>query len=72
MAKPHTAVKADGKIIGWVSMRPNGMPDLFLESIIRHQYAHEQAMEAQWEAIRANPDLQIGVLDPLWDISDRD
>lgn len=72
MANPHTAVKADGKIIGWVSMRPNGTPDLFLESIIRRQHAHEQAMEAHWEAIRANPELQIGVLDGSWNISDRD
>jgi hypothetical protein len=72
MASPHTAVKADGKIIGWVSMRPNGMPDLFLESIIRRQYEHEQAMEAQWEAIRANPELQKGVQSGSWNISDRD
>ena len=53
-------------------MRPNGTPDLFLESIIRRQHAHEQAMEAHWEAIRANPELQIGVLDGSWNISDRD
>jgi hypothetical protein len=72
MANPLSKVYADGQIIGWVTMTPNGTPDLLLESVMKRCHEREIAENDRRDAIRANPELLNDVQTGRFNISDRD
>lgn len=71
MSNPLAPVESDGQIIGWVTMTPNGTPDLLLESVLQRCYQRELAENARRDAIRANPELENDIQTGRFNISDR-
>jgi hypothetical protein len=71
MTSAQNPVYADGKMIGWVSCSPDGSSDPLLELVLKQSYARERQIQADREAIRANPELLEGVKTGVWNISDR-